>query len=60
VALHTGCTLIASRGLVSSWRRAVSEFRPPKIVAAYKPLVTAIVIHSCYNAAAVLYDFIDP
>jgi predicted RNA-binding Zn-ribbon protein involved in translation (DUF1610 family) len=54
VALHVGCTVVASRGLVSVWQTAVREHRPPKLATGYRSLVTAIVIHASYNGFMVV------
>ena len=58
VALHVGCTLVASGGLVKVWQRAVTECRPPRLSLGLRPLVVAIVIHACYNAGAVLFEYV--
>jgi predicted RNA-binding Zn-ribbon protein involved in translation (DUF1610 family) len=58
VALHVGCTLIATRGLIRTWSRTVTEYRPPNLALGFRALVTAIVIHACYNAGATVYELI--
>lgn len=58
VALHTGCTLVATRGLTKVWSRTMTELRPPQLSSGVPALATAIVLHASYNAAAVLYDYI--
>ena len=57
VALHVGCSLIASRGLVHVWRQAIREYRKPRITRALPMLVWAIVIHGSYNAFAFFYEW---
>jgi RsiW-degrading membrane proteinase PrsW (M82 family) len=58
VALHVGCTLVATRGLAAVWRQAVREYRPPKLAQGVRWLVVAIVIHGSYNAAALMHEFL--
>jgi hypothetical protein len=58
VALHTGCTAVATRGLLRVWQESVSEFRPPRIGSALPSLVTAIILHGAYNAAVMGYDWL--
>jgi hypothetical protein len=55
VALHAGCTTIASRGLMNVWRTCVTEHRPPRMSLAFSALVTAIVIHGAYNLGASIF-----
>lgn len=52
VALHIGCTAIATQGLIAVWRRSMTEQRPPRILEGQRALMTAIVIHGLYNASA--------
>lgn len=56
VAMHVGCTLIATRGLVEVWQQTMTELRPPKLTGGFRALVVAIVLHGCYNAAVVMYE----
>jgi DNA-directed RNA polymerase subunit RPC12/RpoP len=56
VAMHVGCTLIATRGLVEVWRRTITEYRPAKLTLGFSALVAAIVAHAGYNAAATVYE----
>ena len=56
VAMHIGCTLIATRGLVAVWRRTATEHRPPRLSRGFAMLVVAIVVHGCYNAAVSAYE----
>ena len=58
VALHVGCTLIATRGLVTVWRRTITEYRPPKLALGFGALVAAIVTHACYNAAVTVFELV--
>ncbi len=55
VALHAGCTAIASHGLMNVWRTCVTEHRPPRMSLAFPALVTAIVIHGAYNLGVSVY-----
>ncbi len=57
VALHVGCTSVATRGLVRVWERTISELRAPSLPMGLPALVTAIILHACYNAAAVFWEF---
>jgi len=52
VALHMGCTLLATRGLAAVWRRCTTELRPPRLTQGIRWLVIAIIVHASYNAAA--------
>jgi RsiW-degrading membrane proteinase PrsW (M82 family) len=56
VALHVGCTMIASRGLIEVWQRTVTEHRPPRMADGVRMLALAIVIHGLYNAAVIGYE----
>lgn len=48
-ALHIGCCLIASVGLVRTWRRTIDEGRSPRLSTAFRFLVAAIIVHGTYN-----------
>ena len=50
VAVHVGCTLVATRGLVAVWQRAVTEYRRPRLGGMFPSLVAAILLHGMYNA----------
>ena len=50
VLLHVVCTMIATRGLASVWRRVQHEHRQFSITAAFPGVAVAIVIHAVYNA----------
>ncbi len=52
VALHVGCTALATRGVAMVWRRCVTELRPARLGNALPYLIGAIVVHGCYNVAA--------
>lgn len=58
VAMHVGCTTIATRGLAGVWRQTIVEYRPPRVSRGFRALLTAIIIHACYNAAALAYEFV--
>ncbi len=57
VALHMGCTYVATRGLVRVWKQAITELRAPRLSLGMPALVTAIVLHACYSAAVAFYSF---
>lgn len=52
VALHVSCTSVAAGGVIRVWRRTLQEGRRPDMSAAIPSLITAIIIHGCYNAGA--------
>jgi len=56
VAMHAGCTLIATRGLATVWYRTITEYRPPRLALGFGALVAAIVTHAGYNAAVTLFE----
>lgn len=56
VAMHVGCTLIATRGLVAVWRRTATEYRRPELSQGLRMLVAAIAVHASYNAAVAAYE----
>ncbi len=58
VALHVGCTMLATRGLTTVWQQAITELRPPQITLGTRWLVIAIIVHGCYNAAVVAFEHI--
>ncbi len=53
VAMHVGCSLVASLGLARVWRDASKRLARPRLTLAYPYLVAAVVIHGAYNAFAV-------
>ncbi|MGQ9649595.1 MAG: PrsW family glutamic-type intramembrane protease [Phycisphaerae bacterium] len=57
VALHTGCTLLASNGLIRVWNRTITELRPPQLSDGLPELAWAIVIHGFYNLVAIFFEF---
>lgn len=57
VALHTGCTLLASNGLIRVWHRTITELRPPQLSDGLPELAWAIVIHGFYNLVAIFFEF---
>lgn len=52
VALHSGCSMIAGLGLVRVWRRTMAHKTRPNLAQGTPLMVTAIVLHGVYNAAA--------
>src|SRR5690606_37992269 len=48
-ALHVGCALIASLGLIRAWRQQSVTGGPIELGYAYPYLVAAIAIHGLYN-----------
>ena len=54
VALHTGCSAIASLGLMRIWSDTWKRRAAPRLPLAYPYIVTAIVVHGAYNGTAVL------
>jgi hypothetical protein len=50
MALHVGCTMLATHGLLDVWQQAVTEYRRPRITRALRTLVPAIGLHGAYNA----------
>jgi hypothetical protein len=53
VFLHCACSLIAGLGLMKIWSTTMSRRERPDLDAGYPYLVTAIIVHGCYNALAV-------
>jgi len=53
-ALHIGCTMVASLGVVRIWRAAMAEGRPPRVGDGMRYWVVAAVIHGLYNFAAIM------
>ena len=56
VALHMGCSLIASLGLMRIWSRARESRQRPELSDGAALLTTAVVIHGAYNGACVAMD----
>ena len=53
-ALHLGCSLVASMGLVRVWRRVQDTQRPADLSAGYPCFLAAMVIHGVYKLFAAL------
>jgi hypothetical protein len=51
-ALHVGCTMVATLGVLRMWRSVWVERKPAQPAAALPWLVVAVVIHGSYNAVA--------
>jgi len=49
VFLHSGCSLLAGLGVSKSWKESVNKMQPPKIETAAPLMITAVVLHGCYN-----------
>lgn len=60
VALHVGCTTIASLGLAKAWKRSAHVRTRPNLESAAGMLIAAIVVHGCYNAFATVYSVFHP
>jgi hypothetical protein len=58
VAMHTGCTLIATRGIVAVWTQCVEQRRKPRIGQAASYIVTAAIVHGAYNAGVMGYEWL--
>ncbi len=54
VALHTGCSVLASVGLARVWKESMEARKRPQIGRALPYLIMAIAIHGLYNGSAVL------
>lgn len=52
VMLHTGCSTIASIGVVQVWQRFQNEKRIPRLSDGARWIVAAMIIHGLYNLAA--------
>lgn len=60
VALHVGCTLLASRGLVRTWTQTMQDLRPPRLSLARSWLIVAILLHGGYNLLALGLEAVLP
>jgi len=60
IALHVGCTAVASAGLVNVWKQTTTEYRTPRITAGLPRLTQAIIIHGTYNAIMVAWEMAFP
>ena len=56
VALHVGCTLVASNGVARVWQRTNVERRPPRITDCAPMLTAAIILHAFYNLSVITYE----
>ena len=54
--LHVSCSAIASLGLVRMWMDILERKARPRLELAYPFIIAAIIIHGCYNAAAVAME----
>ena len=52
VALHVGCSLVASLGIARMWSRSLTEVERPRMAIAFRSVLIAIVIHGTYNGLA--------
>lgn len=57
VALHVGCSLIASLGFARVWASSNAEATKPRLETATPFVIAAIVIHGVYNAVALALEF---
>jgi hypothetical protein len=57
VALHTGCSVIASLGLAKAWHEGMKTSTRPDLARAYPFMVAAVLVHGAYNAMAVGMSF---
>ena len=55
--LHVSCSVIASIGLVRMWLDILQRKARPRLQMAYPFLITAVIIHGCYNTLAMLMQF---
>ena len=56
-ALHAGCSLIASIGLVRIWKSILTTRKPAKFALGFRYLLTAVIIHGVYNGLAVIFSY---
>jgi hypothetical protein len=56
IALHVGCTAIASIGVLRAWKAGNAAGKPPDATAILPWLVAAIILHGAYNAFAVALE----
>jgi len=54
VALHVGCSTVASLGLVRIWRETMRSGTPPKVSLGTTYFITAASVHGAYNFLAVI------
>lgn len=55
-ALHVGCSIIASLGLIRVWRRTTERGEPADLAYAFPLFATAMVLHGVYNVTALFFD----
>lgn len=55
IALHIGCTMVATRGLIDVWQRVMVEQRPARFAEGRRSLIVAMILHGAYNAAVMGY-----
>lgn len=53
-AVHIGCSVIASIGMIQVWKKQLADGKTAEIGAAFRYFAIAITIHGVYNFAAVL------
>lgn len=56
VALHMGCALVASLGVMRAWSRAEHADARRRLAVATPLLITAMIIHGAYNGLALLLE----
>jgi len=56
VTMHTGCSFIASMGLMRIWRDIWKRRARARLPLGYPYLVTAALIHGAYNAFAIVFS----
>lgn len=56
VALHTGCSALASVGLIQVRSRMLARAGPPQLYDGGRWIVAAIVVHGTYNTIAIFLD----
>lgn len=56
VALHMGCSLIASLGLMRIWSKTYARRQRPNLSDGAALLAAAVVIHGTYNGCCVAFD----
>lgn len=57
VLLHTGCSCVAGIGVVRMWSRIQQRQSRPELIDTAPALMTAIILHGIYNAAALAFQF---
>jgi len=54
-ALHVACGVVASLGLIKTWRSMWACERPASLAVAFPYFLAAMAIHGAYNAVAILF-----